>query len=204
MTEFTTRLHERARLLPEAARTIVDFASDVRASGLLVCDMSARPIGYAVERWMNEAGNPEDIAVMYARVSKRIPEVVVHEQVGLSLQSTSIDAESAETIVVVDDHVGHGITLSLARRALALHLPNVETKFVSLTGKGADLTVYPSIGPGVAAPWKDMPYVIGHGYSEDGSHVVEASTDTSRAFYSVIDDATTEYASSLAVPHFDA
>lgn len=193
MTDYIQRLHDSARALPEIADRIVSYAHEVNSAALLVCDRNARPIGYAIDRLLAERGDDTDLPRMYVRISDRVGQAVVNRMVADEIERGHIDAGPGESIVVIDEHVSKGSTMRMASIALHLVMPEVSSRFVTMTGKGADLVLRPSVGPNIAAPWRDMTESIGYEYSERETAVTAAPTERSAAFYSVIDHATTEY-----------
>lgn len=182
------QLAKRAEQLPYDARRIASLALGIRASGILVCDRNARPIGYALERIIEEQHTSQAMPPLwYARVSKRVDQASVSGWIERELESKPpIDGD---TVLVVDDHISNGTTKMIARRSLAAATASsVNVHLATLTGRGSDTTLYPAIGSAIGAPWRDRGDVIGYDYNTDGS-VTPVPTDLSRAFYHQIDAA---------------
>lgn len=183
---MTEQLAKRAEQLPGDARRIADVALDLGATGILVCDRNARPIGYALEQ-LAERGGAVLPPLWYARVSTRIGLPTVADWINAEIERHP--GAAGETVIVVDDHISNGGTKLLARRALAIAMPDTSMHFLTLTGKGGDTTLYPAIGSAIGAPWKDRADVIGYDYNDDGS-VREEPTGLSEQFYARIRSAT--------------
>jgi hypothetical protein len=188
---------ERARAFPGGVLRILQYASSYQPTTIVACDCDARPIGKTLEFLADglQTDLPSaDKSIHYKRISNRLSEGALTNHLGeFFARTASLSSGAQPKILVVDDHVSTGGTMHKFGKAHKASGINAEVRWATYTGRGADFTVSPHVGPGAVMPWRDRPNVLGVRYDE-ALAAETLLTPESDEFYRILRDSAQQVA----------